>query len=518
MRRSVALAPHRWWRRGGVLLTAVLATVLLVAVPGLGHVTQAARAATSPVKVSLTFDDSNADQLPAEQTMKSLGLHGTFYTVDGWLNQSGYLTLAQVQQVAADGNEIAGHTVQHQDLPTLAAGEQQREICNDRANLISLGFQPTDFAYPYGDADTSETDAKACGYDSARGLGDVVDPQGDCNGCVYAETTPPPDPYYLRAPDEVDSTVTLAQMEQQVTQAQSHGGGWVILTYHHVCTPIGAANCPADLSTTPTIFNAFVTWLAGQAASGVTVETVQQVIGGTFKPAVTVNPPAPAAAGVNALVDPWLTSTDANTGFPACYQPGGWGSNTVAWATDTNLPPGAPAGSQSQTLTVTNYSSGDAKLLPTLDLGACTPTVVPGNTYNLSVQYESTAISQFALYYRTTNGAWAYWTSSPWLAAASTWTQATFTTPAVPAGVTGVTFGLALIANGTLTTNDYSFVLPAAGANALRAGVTATRPSTRSGGGRRHVHSHLRLLVPKLRPGQTFPLEEVNGPHVRQPG
>jgi hypothetical protein len=307
-------------------------------------------------------------------------------------------------------------------------------------------------------------------------------------------------------------------MEQQVTQAQSHGGGWVILTYHHVCTPIGAANCPADLSTTPTIFNAFVTWLAGQAASGVTVETVQQVIGGTFKPAVTVNPPAPAAAGVNALVDPWLTSTDANTGFPACYQPGGWGSNTVAWATDTNLPPGAPAGSQSQTLTVTNYSSGDAKLLPTLDLGACTPTVVPGNTYNLSVQYESTAISQFALYYRTTNGAWAYWTSSPWLAAASTWTQATFTTPAVPAGVTGVTFGLALIANGTLTTNDYSFVLPAAGANALRAGVTATRPSTRSGGGRRHVHSHLRLLVPKLRPGQTFPLEEVNGPHVRQPG
>jgi peptidoglycan/xylan/chitin deacetylase (PgdA/CDA1 family) len=515
---SVAFAPHRWWRRGSVLLTAVLVTVLLVVAPGLGHGAQSARAATSPVTVSLTFDDSNADQLAAEQTMKSLGLHGTFYTVDGWVNQSGYLTLAQLQQIAADGNEIAGHTVQHQDLPTLAAAEQQREICNDRANLVSLGFQPTDFAYPYGDADTSETDAKACGYNSARGLGDVVDPQGDCNGCVYGETTPPPDPYYLRAPDEVDSTVTLAQMEQQVTNAQSHGGGWVIFTYHHICTAIGAANCQADLSTTPTIFNAFVTWLAGQAAKGVTVKTVAQVIGGTFKPAVTVNPPAPAAAGVNALVDPWLTSTDANTGFPGCYQPGGWGTNTVAWATDTSLPPGAPAGSQSQTLTVTNYSSGDAKLLPTLDLGACTPTVVPGKTYNLSVQYESTAISQFALYYRTTNGSWAYWTSSPWLAAASTWTQATFTTPAVPAGVNGVTFGLALIANGTLTTNDYSFVLPAAAANSLQAGAMTARPATRSSPSRRHVHSHMRLLVPKLRPGQTFPLEEFNGPHARQPG
>ena len=100
-----------------------------------------------------------------------------------------------------------------------------------------------------------------------------------------------------------------------------------------------------------------------------TVKTVQQVIGGTFQPAVHDRPPAPAAAGVNALSDPWLTSTDASTGFPTCYQPGGWGSNTVAWATDTNVPPGAPAGSQSEDVTVTNYSSGDAKLLPTLDLG-----------------------------------------------------------------------------------------------------------------------------------------------------
>jgi peptidoglycan/xylan/chitin deacetylase (PgdA/CDA1 family) len=105
-----------------------------------------AEAATSPVTVSLTFDDSNADQMPAEQQMKSLGLHGTFYTVSGWVNRSSYLTLAQVQQIAADGNEIAGHTVQHPDLPTLATAEQKREICTDRVNLINWGFQPADFA------------------------------------------------------------------------------------------------------------------------------------------------------------------------------------------------------------------------------------------------------------------------------------------------------------------------------------------------------------------------------------
>jgi hypothetical protein len=535
MRRSSAPAAYWRWRRRGLLITAAIAGVLLIT----GLITPAvtaAQAATSPVTVSLTFDDSNADQLPAEQQMKTLGLHGTFYTVSGWVNQPSYLTLAQVQQIQADGNEIAGHTIQHPDLPTLATAEQQREICNDRVNLINWGFQVTDFAYPFADADTNETYAKSCGYNSARGLGDVVDPEGDCQGCVYAETSKPPDPYYLRAPDEVESTWTLAQMEAEVTNAQSHGGGWVILTYHHICSDIGAADCPADLSTTPATFNAFTTWLAGQSSKGVTVKTVKQVIGGTFKPGTYVNPPAAAAAGVNALVDPWLTSTDANTGFPSCYQPGGWGSNTVAWANTTNVPPGAPAGSQSENVTLTNYSSGDAKLLPTMDQGACTPTVVPGNSYAISVDYESTAISQFALYYRTTNGSWFYWTSSPWFAAASSWTQATITTPAVPAGVNGVSFGLALIADGTLTTDAYSFVLPTAGSNAVAslagtpASASSQAPASASkrvpGTGtpisqqKLRVHSRVKLLVPgngAISQRHAFPVPEWPGLHAKSP-
>ena len=189
----------------------------------------------------------------------------------------------------------------------------------------------------------------------------------------------------------------------------------------------------------------------------------------------------------------------------------------MAWANTTNVPPGSPTGSQSENVTITGYSSGDAKLLPTLDQGNCTPTVVPGDTYNLSVQYESTAVSQFALYYRTTFGNWVYWTSSPWFAASSTWTQATFTTPAVPAGANGVSFGLALIANGTLTTDNYSFVLPLAGAAAL---TRPTGPGTPIANERLRVHSHLKLLIPgkgKLRPGQSFPLPEIPRPHANPP-
>jgi peptidoglycan/xylan/chitin deacetylase (PgdA/CDA1 family) len=489
-------------------------TVLLLAAgllvgpfKGTGH------AATSPTTVSLTFDDSNADQLPAEQTMKAAGLHGTFYTVSGWVGQSGYLTLANLQQIAADGNEIAGHTINHPDLPTLDPQEQLREVCNDRVNLINWGFQPTDFAYPFADADTNETAAKQCGYNSARGLGDVRSP-ASCRNCVYAETTPPPDPYYLRAPDEVDATWTLAQMKAEVTNAQSHGGGWVILTFHHICSPTGTTACPSDLSTTPTIFNQFVTWLKGQSSVGTTVKTVQQVIGGSFKPGVYVNPPPPS----NTLQNPSLETTDSTTGFPKCWQPGGWGTNTVAWANTS----AAHTGTHAENLTVTNYSSGDAKLLPTLDQGTCSPTVVPGNTYNISVWYKSTGTTQFALYYRATNGTWFYWTSSPWFATASTWTQATFTTPAVPAGANGMSFGLALIANGTLTTDDYGFA-PGTVAKAsapAQAGIKvigAVSPITL--GAKVKVHSHAKPYIPgagRVKPHTRILLPEPSpGPNAK---
>ena len=44
-----------------------------------------------------------------------------------------------------------------------------------------------------------------------------------------------------------------------------------------------AADCQADQSTTPAIYDAFVTWLAAQSANA-TVKTVQQVIGGSYTP------------------------------------------------------------------------------------------------------------------------------------------------------------------------------------------------------------------------------------------
>ena len=466
-------------RRHGIALSAVL--VLAAALIGFVVDLPAQAAATNPTVVSLTFDDSNADQMPAEQTMKSVGLTGTFYTVTNWIGASGWLTQSQLQTIAADGNEIAGHTVTHPDLIQVPATESQAQICDGRAVLQSWGFHPTDFAWPFADANpTVEQQAAQCGYNTSRGLGDVVSP-GDCNGCVYAESMPPADPQYLQAPDQVDATWTLSQLKAEVTNAVNHGGGWVILTFHHICSPTGTASCPADQSTTPTIFNSFVSWLntyRNTAANKTSVKTVDQTVRQymganypAYQNAQAVPNKAPAAVGVNALTDPSLETTDPNTGFPYCYMAGGWGTNTPSWA---QASPGH-TGNLAEQLTLTGYANGDAKLLPTLDLNTCAPSVVPGKTYNLGTWYQATGTTQFALYYRDSSYNWFYWTSSPWFATASTWTQATFTTPPVPAGATAVSFGLALITNGVLTTDDYSFVDPGTATTAAATGTGSTQ-------------------------------------------
>ena len=132
---------------------------------------------------------------------------------------------------------------------------------------------------------------------------------------------------------------------------------------------------------------------------------------------------------------------------------GGYGQNTARWQRTT----GSHAGHWAQRLTITGYRSGDAKLLPQFDLGECSLPVHPGQSYTLGAWYQSTARAQYSVYYRTWSGRWVYWTSSPYFAASPGWAQARWATPPVPAGASGLSFGLALFSNGSLTTDSYSF-------------------------------------------------------------
>lgn len=466
-RRSTAGPPpeHRWRTRTSLLAVAVAAVVSLAS--GIGLLTPAGAATPRITVVSLTFDDANADQVPAARTLVENGLRGTFFINSGFLGATDHMTTAQVQALAAAGHEIGGHTVNHPDLTTISAAEAKRQICLDRSNLSSLGLSVTDFAYPFASEDAAvESIVGACGYNSARGLGDLRTRFG-CPDCERAESVPPRNARETAALDEVESDWTLQDLQDPILEA-APTGGWVQYTFHHVC-PDGTT-C-ADPQITSALYTRFVQWLGGRvraAGSTVQVKTVAQVIDTAAKPVVAATYTAPAGPGVDAIKNPSLESTDPSTALPTCFAKGGYGTNTPTFSSSAS----ARTGSRAEQLVMTGYGNGDAKLLPTLDLGDCSPTVVPGHTYSLREWYTSTAMTQFAVYIRSQYGAWTYWTSSPWFAASSTYQQAVWTTPAVPAGTTGITYGLNLFSDGTLVTDDWS-MYDSVGAPALPAAVAA---------------------------------------------
>lgn len=430
----------RIWARSAVTAMGIVA----LAVSGLTVLAVPAQAA-APTVVSLTFDDGNADQMTAAQIMNNYGVDGTFYITSGVINSANYLTVANLQGLAASGHEIGGHTVTHPDLVTLPSDEATRQVCNDRVNLTNWGFAVTSFAYPFASSNAAvEGVARNCGYNSARGLGDIQT-RFSCAGCPLAETIPPGNAYNTAAPDQVDSTWTLADLQRSVTQAESVGG-WIQLTFHHI-----AASSADPLNVTPTVFQQFVAWLKARPAT-TTVKTVNQVIGGTVKPAVSGPAVPPQPTSGNLVKNPSL-ETLVN-GVPQCWQAGGYGTNSPTF---TTVSPGR-TGSRAERLVVTGYVNGDAKWLPSLDLGGCSPTATAGHSYRLGAWYKSTTNTQFALYYRTGVGSWVYWTSSPWFGPATTFQKASWTTPALPAGASGISFGLNLFSNGTLITDDYEMI------------------------------------------------------------
>ena len=107
-------------------------------------------------------------------------------------------------------------------------------------------------------------------------------------------------------------------------------------------------------------------------------------------------------------------------------------------------------------MAISSYTSGDRILTTTQDTSACSPRVASGQTYTLGAWYQSTAATNIIVYYLNSSGNWVYWTQSPAIAASSTWAPAAFTTPAVPAGATALSFGVGLGAAGSLTTGDYT--------------------------------------------------------------
>jgi peptidoglycan/xylan/chitin deacetylase (PgdA/CDA1 family) len=257
----------------------ILPLAALLTVPSAAGRTGKHDRGTTPTVVSLEFDHAFTNQLPAIQLANSLGIKATVFAMSGRVGLPGYMTVAQLQQLQAAGNEVGGHTIGHADLSLLTPPAQRHEICADRVALEGDGLDVTDFAYPYGHFDAATPGiVRQCGYQSARGAGGLAS-QGGCSGpCPPQESIPPANPFDTRTVNSVLETTSLSTIEGYVTRAERAGGGWVQIVFHYVCD-----GCD-PYSVTVQTFSAFVSWLALRRSGDVRAETVRQVIHTPFHP------------------------------------------------------------------------------------------------------------------------------------------------------------------------------------------------------------------------------------------
>ena len=363
--------------------------VLLASVFALMYTALAGAAATPKTIVSLGFDDGYSSQYAVRSTLASHGMHGTFFIISDLVGQTDYMTWSQIAGLAADGNEIAGHTLDHPDLTTVSTTEARRQICGNRSDLLSRGYQATDFAYPDGAFNAQvEQIVQECGYNSARSI--LWYGQGCPSPCT--ETIPPRDPYATTV--VAFSADTLAQIEGEVLAAEATGG-FAQIVFHQICD-----GCETG-SMTPANFDAFVDWLATQVASGaIAVRTIHDVIGGSVQPLVA--PPVLSGA------PPARTkATSASISFTgeagatfACSTDGGTYTTCSSPKTLTGLADGPHSLAVKQTDDVGNTSTASTASW-TVDTFAAPP-VLSGappartNATSASISFTGEAAATFA--------------------------------------------------------------------------------------------------------------------------
>lgn len=291
--------PVRWHRRALFLSLSVMSLLLALACQGPEEVSsledsllESSEAITlepGQVIVSFNFDDNQASQAEAGPLLAARGMRGTFYVNSGRVGRSGYLTYEQLRQLQAAGHEVGGHTISHPHLTRLSTAAQRHEVCDDRAALLRAGLRVTSFAYPFGDADSRTHQLLIdCGYNSGRESGGLRRPDG-CSGCPYGESVPPLDAYAIRTHGSVTRTWTLRYLQDLVLQAETAGGGWVPIVFHH----ISPTTCPSSETycISRSTFIDFLDWLAPRTSHRTVVRTVDQVIGGPLHPLPGEMPP-----------------------------------------------------------------------------------------------------------------------------------------------------------------------------------------------------------------------------------
>jgi peptidoglycan/xylan/chitin deacetylase (PgdA/CDA1 family) len=209
--------------------------------------------------LSLTFDDGyDNEYTQAFPLLNKYGLSSTQFIITDVLNTQGYMTNAQVLSMYKAGNEIASHTVTHNDLTKETQAQLLSEMAPSQSILQSIiGAPVTDLAYPYGTYNSSVVSAAQAVYAAARGVEDGFNSKDNYNL------------YNIKA-QNVYNTTTASQISDWIYQAKLTNT-WLVLVYHSV-----------NPDTSAGIYNVTPSQLDQQLSaiqsSGIKVETMKQAI------------------------------------------------------------------------------------------------------------------------------------------------------------------------------------------------------------------------------------------------
>ena len=177
-------------------------------------------------------------------------------------------------------------------------------------------------------------------------------------------------------------------------------------------------------------------------------------------------------ASSNLVQNPSLESAAGDT--PSCYVLGGYGTNTFSWKHTGD----AHSGSFAERLEVTSLTNGDRKLLSAFD-NSCSPGATQGHIYTVSVWYKTEGATQPVIFAftRGASAGYSWWAQSPRLPSSDTWTNASWTTPAMPGGISNLSVGMGLQSTGAVTIDDLSLIDNNADAPAPPDVTTNTTPT-----------------------------------------
>lgn len=149
-----------------------------------------AQSDTGGPSVVITFDDgAETDLVAAAPVLKNAGFGATFYITTGFLGKRGYLSTAQVRELADLGFDIGCHSRTHPYLSDLKDDQLNSEIMEPKLQLQELTGRPVHhFSCPGGRWDERVALAtKQAGYQTmvtSRAQANALDSDRFCLGRV----------------------------------------------------------------------------------------------------------------------------------------------------------------------------------------------------------------------------------------------------------------------------------------------------------------------------------------------